>query len=221
MTTPSKKQDPAARVTFPLPANNRPNQIAATCVQQATTVLASSDISNHPEVADAANKVKAQAGVVTGLVSDIGTAEANLTSLRSKRTDGVLLLRLLHGNMESLVNVAANGDKTKATGYGGKVVTRTTYAVTDDPPTNPGIKARGGGNVEARCKAEKAVICYLFQTGSDPAHPEAWPLPVFSGGCTHTFAGLLPGQKAYVRIAVVRTGSVQGKWSDVLEVMVS
>jgi hypothetical protein len=75
--------------------------------------------------------------------------------------------------------------------------------------------------VEAKCNPEKGIICYLVQMGTDPAHPEAWPQPAISSGCKHTFPGLTVGQKVYLRMAIVRRGGVQGKWSDVLEVTVS
>src|SRR5262249_38492607 len=144
-----------------------------------------------------------------------------LTGLRTKRGNDVLLLRLLHANMESLVNVAAGGNKAKAATWGGKIVSRTTYASSTDAPVDAVAKAKGDGAAEAKCQPEEGVICYLMQMGTDPAHPEAWPQPFISGGCKHTFQGLPVGQKVYLRIAIVRTGGVQGKWSDMLEVTVS
>jgi hypothetical protein len=221
MTTHQKKEDQSARVIYPLPNNSQTKSLATTCDEQATTVLANPDIANHPEVAAAANTVKAQAKVVSDTAGSIVTEEAVLTGLRAKRLSSVLLLRLVHANMESLVNVAAGGDKTKAATWGGKIASRTTYVASTDPPVDALAQAKGKGAVEARCKAEKGVICYLMAMGTDPAHPEAWPQPFISGGCKHTFEGLTMGQKVYLRIAVVRTGGVQGKWSDMLEVTVS
>jgi len=215
---PTTKKTPAAsaRVSYSLPSDSQPTKVAATAQQQATTVLASPSIAAHPEIAAAANGVKAQATTVSGTITTIANTEATLTGLRGQRTSGILALRLLHANMESLVNVAIAGDKAQAANWGGKLVTRTTYAASTDPPLNTSAKALGGGAVEAKCKAEKGVVCYLVQTGADPAHPEAWAPPAISGGCKHTFAGLTAGQKVYARIAIVRTGSVQGAWSDVV-----
>ena len=88
------------------------------------------------------------------------------------------------------------------------------------PPVDAVAKAKGGGAVEVKCKAEKGVICYLVQMGTDPAHPEAWSQPFISGGCKHTFEGLTAGQKVYVRIAVVRYAGGQGAWSEMLPVTV-
>jgi len=221
MSTSHKKEDASARVTYPLPTNSQPKSLVTACDEYATTVLANPDIANHPEVAAAANAVKAQAKSVGDNVGDIATEEAVLTGLRAKRTAGALLLRLTHANMESLVNLAVAGDKTKAATWGGKIASRTFFATTTDAPAEAMATAKGNAAVEARCKAEKGVICYLMQMGTDPAHAEAWPQPFISGGCKHTFEGLTVGQKVYLRIAIVRTGGVQGKWSDMLEVTVS
>jgi hypothetical protein len=76
------------------------------------------------------------------------------------------------------------------------------------------------GTVQVKCKAERGAVCYLMQTGTDPAHPEAWPSPVITSGAKHLFPGLTVGQKAYFRIAIVRRGGVQGQWSGVMEVVV-
>ena len=151
-----------------------------------------------------------------GTITTIANTEATLTGLRGTRDSGILTLRLLHANMESLVNVAIAGDKTQAANWGGTLVTRTSYAATADPPLNTAATALGGGAVEAKCKAERGVVCFLMQIGTDPAHPEAWAPPTISRGCKHTFSGLAAGTKVYARIAVVRTGNVQSTWSDVV-----
>jgi hypothetical protein len=215
-----KKKDAAARVTYPLPTNSQPKAMATTAEEQATTVLSNPDIANHPDVAAAANNVKAQAKTVSDTVGEIGTEEAVINGLRAKRDGGVLLLRLYHANMESLVNVATAGDKTKAATWGGKIVARTIFPASTDAPVDAVARAKGDGAVEAKCKAENGVICYLMQMGTDPAHPEAWPQPFISGGSKHTFEGLTVGQKVYLRIAIVRTGGVQGNWSEMLPVTV-
>jgi hypothetical protein len=72
----------------------------------------------------------------------------------------------------------------------------------------------------ASCKPEDGAVCYLFQHGTDPAHPETWPAPIMSPGSTFVLSNLPVGQIVCVRIAVVRRGSVQGQWSSVLQVTV-
>jgi hypothetical protein len=220
---PSNKKKPSgsARVVYTLPPDSQAKKVVGEAEQQAATVLANPDIANHPDVATAANAVKAQAQTVDTTLGAMANTETTLTGLREQRVSGLLALRLLHGTMTSAVNVAAGGDKAKAATWGGKIATRTMFAITTDPPQKPTATALGGGSVEAKCKREGGVICYLVQIGTDPAHPEAWPPPVIAGGCKHTFAGLTPGQKVYIRIAIVRRGSVQGKWSIVMEVGVT
>ena len=220
---PTKKKAPGntARVTYALPSDNQPKKLVSTAEQQATTVLANPDIANHADISAAANGVKTQAQAVGTTITGIANTEATLSGLRGQRTSGIVTLRLQHANMESLVNVAVGGDKAKAATWGGKVVARTTYVASEDAPQNATGKALGGGSVEAKCKAEKSVVCYLFQIGTDPTHPEAWPQPAISGGCKHAFTGLTPGQKVYVRIAIVRRGNVQGAWSGFIEIGVT
>jgi hypothetical protein len=216
-----KKPSGSARIVYTLPPDNQAKKVVADAEQQADTVLANPDIANHPEVSTAANAVKAQAQTVDTTLGSIANKETELTGLRGQRVSGLLALRLVHGTMTSAVNVAAGGDKAQAATWGGKIATRTTFAATTDAPQKPTAMALGGGSVEAKCTREEGVICYLFQIGTDPAHLEAWPPPVIAGGCKHTFAGLTPGQKVYVRIAIVRRGGVQGKWSIVMEVGVT
>ena len=178
------------------------------------------DIANHPEVAAAATAVSTQAQTLGKTVSDLGVARTTAKTLETKRGHDALMLRLVHANLEALLNIAAGGNKQAALAWGGKIVSRTTVAVSTDGPTNPGVSSTVPGSVTGKCKAENGVICYLFQIGSDPQNLQAWPVPAISGGCKHTFTGLTSGQKAYLRIAVVRRGGVQGPWSDVLTVTV-
>jgi hypothetical protein len=220
MSSHHKKPDPAARITLPLPGNNQPKLVVDASEKQVATVLANPDVANHPDVAAAANAVQAQAKVVDDTMVSLGNALATVASLREKRYTALLLLRILHTNLESLINVAAGGDLQKATAYGGKPVTRTVYPVSTDPPVDSVAKSAKSATVEARCNKERGVVCYLFQMGADPAHPETWPPPAMSGGSTHTFTGLTSGQKVYVRLAIVRRNGGLGQWSNVIEVVV-
>jgi hypothetical protein len=220
MSSHHKKPDPAARITLPLPGNSNPKLVADACDKQATTVLANPDVANHLDVAAAANAVQAQAKVLDDTMVSVENTLATLASLRQKRFAALLLLRILHTNLESLINVAAGGNLQKATAYGGKPVTRTVLAESTDPPVDPTAKSVKSATVAARCDKERGVLCYLFQMGGDPAHPETWPAPAMSGSSAHTFTGLTSGQKVYVRIAIVRHRGGQGEWSSVIEVVV-
>ena len=80
-------------------------------------------------------------------------------------------------------------------------------------------KALGNGQVRGACQPDKAAVCYLFQIGTDPTKPETWPAPVVSNGCRYTFSGTV-GQKLYFRVAIQRTRTGLGQWSDIVEVTV-
>jgi len=219
MTT--KKEDPAARLTLPLPGPNQSTALVNVVLQQVATVQGNPDLANHPEVATSANNVKAQATALGVTLNNLGMAHATVTTLGAQRDQEGITLRRLHTNLEALLNLAAAGDKKAALAWGGKIVSRTVSTASTDAPLNALAKAlKTPGSVEAKCKAEKGVICYLFQMGTDPAHPETWPAPKIVGGSKYTVSGLTTGQKVYFRIAIVRRGDVQGQWSDVLEVTV-
>jgi hypothetical protein len=56
--------------------------------------------------------------------------------------------------------------------------------------------------------------------GTDPAHPETWPAAVTTRGHTCKMANLPIGQTVYVRIAIIRRGSIQSQWSPTLQIQV-
>ncbi len=86
---------------------------------------------------------------------------------------------------------------------------------------NPALKlTKTLGTVVATCKADRAAVCYLFQQGADPAHPEIWAAPVIESKARHAMPGFTIGQKAYCRISIVRRGTGQGEWSGVMDVTV-
>jgi hypothetical protein len=88
------------------------------------------------------------------------------------------------------------------------------------PPDALAKTTRTAGSVLAKCKAERRAIGYLFQHGSDPTNPDAWPQADLVSTSRHTVADLPLGQKVYFRIAVVRRRGGQGQWSGVMEVTV-
>ncbi len=216
-----KKPDAEVTLTLPLPGMNHLGAMATTALNQVAVILANPDIAGHPEVATAANNVKAQATTLSTTMTSLGAAHVSLSTLGTQRDQEAVVLRRLHGNLETLLNLAAAGDPKAVAAWGGKVASRTPTPASTDPPINAIAKAtKTSGTVEAKCKAEKGVVCYLFAMGSDPLHPEQWPAPKVSGKCRFLVSGLTVGQKAYFRIALIRRGDVQGQWSDVLEVTV-
>jgi hypothetical protein len=221
MPKPKKNDEQTTRVTFPLPGTNQCTAMVNTCNQQVATILANPDVTNHPEVKAAADAVSAQAKTVGKTMTDLGTARAGVVTLEETRDKGAVQLRRLHGNLVALVNLAAAGNKQAALAWGGKIASRTTMPASTDAPVNVTTRTTETlGSVEVQCKSERGVVCYLFQMGSDPAHPEGWAPPAIVGGCKHTVDGLTVGATVYFRAAIVRRGNVQGQWSDVTAITV-
>ena len=81
------------------------------------------------------------------------------------------------------------------------------------------VKAHAG-MVQASCSKELSVVGYAFQIGTDPAHPELWAAQIISQGHTHKFPNLPIGTNVYVRVAVIRRGSIQSPWSPILQIAV-
>jgi hypothetical protein len=216
-----KKLDPHARLILPLPSSSTPTALVNLCLQQVTSVLACADITNHPEVKAAANVVQTKAQTVSQSVTNLANARNTVSSLEQTRDQGVVELRTVHANLESLLNIASAGNAALVVAWGGKVASRANTQVSTDPPVTPTATATSTmGTVLVRCKPEYGAVCYLIQTGADPTHPEAWPAPVIASGSRRAFPNLTVGQKAYFRIAIVRRGGVQGQWSQVLEALV-
>lgn len=119
------------------------------------------------------------------------------------------------------LNLVSQGDQAVALAWTGAVKQRTRTPPTTDPPVNTMVKPvpKVSGEVQASCKADSKTKCYMFQMGTDPAHPEAWPAPVMVGGCKYRVPGQTVGQKLYFRIAVFRSNG-QGQWSDIVSVTV-
>jgi hypothetical protein len=88
------------------------------------------------------------------------------------------------------------------------------------PPENAAVRnvKAHPGMVQASCDEELSVVGYAFQIGTDPTHPETWPPQIVSQGHTHKFANLPIGQIVYVRVAVIRRGSIQSPWSPILQI---
>jgi hypothetical protein len=121
-----------------------------------------------------------------------------------------------HDGLETAIDAASAGQKQAITSWGADVATRTEHPESSDAPL--GLTARSSkGIVTTKVKPDPTALVYLFQTGTDPAHPETWPTPVYESASKHAFEGLPLGQHLYFRAAVIRRGTGQGQWSDIVE----
>jgi len=182
----------------------------------------------YPTTAPVQTVVTDMDGTVTtlqGTVSEIDQVRAKLSTLEKTRNTQMATVRIKHGAVGTALTSASNNDPNAAKAWTGATQTRTKAAqvpASTGAPLNPafnGIK-RHPGSVRAECEKEAGAVGYLFQFGTDPNHPETWPVPLVSHGHTFTLRNQTIGQVLCVRIAVVRHGSVQGAWSSVLSLIV-
>jgi hypothetical protein len=213
--------DATARARLELDGPTEFNAMVATCKHQVATIKQCADYPNQPGVQAAAKIVDDDAEELDKTLTALANARALVSTLETKRDGQVVVLRRDHDALETSVNVASKGQKEAILAWGGKVATRNPPPPSTDPPVNPTVKTTETlGTVVAQCKADKAAVCYLFQRGSDPGNPDAWPPHVIETKTRHVVAGLTIGQKVYFRIAVVRRGTGQGQWSGVMEITV-
>ncbi len=209
-------------VSLPLPPTYKYKDVAATMRSQIATIQQCPQYATTPPV---------QAAVST-LVTGLTTFEQTLTSHDNAvalvaTLDGQRRVELgdvlrLHGGLATSLNLASNGDPQAALAWTGKVRQR----VLSTPTTEAPLKAmarpvlNASGQVIASCKRDKQGKVYLFQMGTDPAHPETWPPPVMSDSCKYKVTGQTPGTKLYFRVAVFRIRTGQSAWSEIFSVTV-
>ena len=117
------------------------------------------------------------------------------------------------------------GDPVQAQAWTGKTKARTKplpIGSSNLPPEDAkvrNVKAHPG-MILASCAKEQSAVSYAFQMGTDQAHPETWPAQVVSRGHTYKVGNLPIGQVVYLRIAVIRRGSIQGAWSAIMPIQV-
>jgi hypothetical protein len=209
------KQEPNIR----LPIEQQTNKIVDSVNEELATIEANPDLANHPNLQAAVATLKTSNGNLAQTVENLGKTDDQARALRVKRDAQVGEVKRDHDAVVAQINQVCAGDKTAMATYGGTPRTRKAAAPSTEAPTKFGAtNGKVEGDVDAACKAEKNAVCYLFQCGTDPAHPESWPPPVISPGCKHTFHDQAPGTKLYVRAAIQRRRTGQGKWSDIVAV---
>jgi hypothetical protein len=215
----------SAKVDLPLSATANAKAAISTCTTQVAAIQQAPGYSTTTSVQTVVADLTASVTVLQGTTTKVDQLKAELLALEGTQAAQLVTVQLKHDAVVTALNVASNGSALAAQQWVGKVKVRAksvTVSTATPPPEEPMLRLVKSvpGSVKASCKAEDGVVCYLFQQGSDPAHPELWPAPVMSPGSTHVAQSQPIGQIVYVRIAVVRRGSVQGQWSPILQIQV-
>ena len=215
----------AVQVDLPLPATATASTIVALWTTQSGVIKKAAAYNSTPAVQTVVLAMDAAVALLQSADGTVTQTRALLTTQEGKRDSQIILARLAHDSVAAALNTASNGDPAAAQAWTGKTRTRAKpvpISATTTPPESPtlrNLKTRSGW-VEASCAKEASVIGYVFQQGSDPAHPELWAPGAMTSGHTYKAGNLPIGQTVYFRIAIVRRGSIQSQWSPVLSILV-
>jgi hypothetical protein len=214
----------SVQVDLPLPATASCASVISLCTTQSGIIKKAPAYNGNSAVQTVVLAMDAAVALLQsadGLVTQTTTL---LATQESKRDSQIILVRLAHDSVEAALNTASNGDPTAAAAWTGKTKTRAKpvpVSATTTPPETPvlrNVKSRPG-TVEASCAEEPGAIGYVFQQGGDPAHPELWAPGAMTRGRTYKVSNLPIGQTVYLRIAIVRRGSIQSQWSPILQIV--
>jgi hypothetical protein len=212
-----------ASVSLPLPAEANATTVITTCTQQSATIKKCPAYTSTPAVQATVTDLDAAVTSLQSIETQLVQARASVTTFEGQRDKQVVTVRLKHANVETSLNNAANGDPVAAKAWTGQTKTRAKpqpVGSSNLPPENPGVrnvKSRPG-MILASCTEEEGALGYAFQMGTDQTHPETWPAQVVTRGHTYKVGNLPIGQVVYLRIAVIRRGSIQGTWSPILSI---
>ena len=216
---------PANSVDLPLGASINAKGVAATCTTQSGVIKQCPAYPSTPAVQSAVTDMDTAVAALDVTLGKIDNIEAEAATLKATRDVQVGTVRIKHDSVRSALNTASNGDSQAAQAWVGKLKARAkpvAVSAGTAPPEGASlavIKSRPG-SVLAKCTAEAGAQSYMFQSGSDPTHPDSWPPAAVSKGHTFKLHNLPAGQILYLRIAIVRRGSVQSQWTQVLQVLV-
>ena len=214
-----------ALVSLPLAADATCAAIISTCTNQSAIIKKCAAYSSTPAVQAVVTDMDASVTILQATETQYVQTKALLASLDGQRQDQAVTVRLKHTAVESALNIASNNDPTAAKAWVGETKVRAKpipVSTSTLPPEKAALRVVKShpGMVEASCAEEPSVVGYVFQTGGDPTHPEAWAPGATTRGHTYKMANLPIGQIVYVRIAVIRRGSIQSQWSPILQIQV-
>jgi hypothetical protein len=211
-----------AEVSLPLPPPYKYKEVVAAMRSQIATIQQCPQYATTPTVQAAAANLTTGLNTLDTTLTNHDNAVALVATLDGQRRVELSDTLRLHDGLASALNLASNGDAKAALAWTGKVKQRVKTTPTTDPPINAVVKPvlNASGEVIASCKYDPQARVYLFQMGTDPAHPETWPAPVMSESCKYKVTGQAPGTKLYFRVAIFRIRTGQGAWSEILSVTV-
>lgn len=217
----TKDIDGTLTASFPLDPIPLFALMLVTAANQLELIKKSPDYTTTQAVQDAVAKVQAAIDALTKTLGQLDGLNAQIGTLETQRLQDAAALHRSHDGLVSAVNDAAKGTRAKILSWGGAVAGRNKIEPTTDAPKEVRGKSKPGTHSAVfQCKADSSAVCYLFQSGANPADVDNWPPPVIESGARHTMENLTVGQKVYCRVAIQRRKVGQGQWSGVVEAIV-
>jgi hypothetical protein len=215
----------AAKVSLPLSANATCSTVITTCTDQSGIIKKCPAYATTTAVQTAVTDMDTAVALLQGTDSQLTQARALVATLEGTRATQLVTVFLKHDSVVSALNTAADGDPAAAQAWVGKTKQRAKplpVGTSNGPPETAAVRTVKAhpGMVEASCAPEQSVVGYAFQMGTDATHPELWAGQVVTRGHTYKVGNLPIAQTVYFRIAVIRRGSIQGPWSQILQIQV-
>jgi hypothetical protein len=210
-------------VDLPLAVKATTNTIITTCTNQSATIKKCPAYASTPAVQAAVTDMDGAVSTLEGIEANLVQAHADVKTYEGQIGKQEITVRIKHENVESALNNAAGGDPVQAQAWTGKTKERAkplpigSSTLPPDDAKVRNVKAHPG-MILASCSEEQSAVGYAFQMGTDQAHPETWPAQIVTRGHTYKVGNLPIGQMVYLRIAVIRRGSIQGAWSAILPI---
>jgi hypothetical protein len=215
----------ASQVALPFTTKAPCTTIINTCTEQSALIKKAPLYATTPAVQAVVTDMDTAVATLSGTQGQIVQILAQLRTLERTRGSQIVVVQLKHNAVVTALDTASNNDPEVAAAWVGKTKSRAKplpVSTSTNPPENPAVRnvKAHPGMVEVSCAKEDSVVCYAFQQGTDPLHPETWPAPAMVKGHTFKVGNLPIGQILCFRVSIVRRGSVQSQWSAVMPITI-
>jgi hypothetical protein len=225
MSTKNKKKAPStnavAKLDEPLSRKNYEELITVTR-HQLDAIKAASAFPTTPPVQTAVTTLGASTDAFDKLVSDVNAKKAELATLMGARDTQHGVVMRDRATLRGVITTAAQGSSDAIKAWNCFVRTSTTLAPSQDPPEHLTLKTSNTtpGAIEAKCKPVKGGAAYLFAIATDSNAAPGAGVTVTGTTSKCEIPGLTVGHLVSVRVAVVRRGGEQSRWSEPVQILV-
>ena len=214
MTTPKKPKahpEDAAKAVFRI-STRKPTDLVVSTNQLLENVKKHPQYGNQPGMQQAVTTMSGITDTLTKQDTDIQTARTNLIALMSARQLTVHSFMRARRSILAVADQIAAGSAATLNEWGfGAFSKSTTLAPTETPPTGLRVRYNKQLELEILWKSVPGHRGYLLQIGDGT--PTGWGATIPCPKTRYMPAGLAPGQKIAIRVAVQRKSGISA-WTD-------